>query len=76
MKLEDLIVELQKLALRVPDAEATFSYVTCDHEGVWACHKITLAEIASADAARCEIRFTEPKRLAEFIECKHELGLP
>ena len=76
MKLEDLIVELQKMAVRLPDAEANFSYVTCDREGVWACHKITLAEVAGADASHCEVRFTEPARLSEFLECKHELGLP
>ena len=76
MKLEDLIVELQKIAVRLPDAEASFSYVTCDQEGVWACHKITFAEITGADADHCEVRFTEPSRLLEFLECKHELGLP
>jgi hypothetical protein len=75
MKLEELILELQKIAVRRPDAEASFSFVTCDKEGVWACHKITLAEVAGEDADHCEVRFTEPARLMEFLECKSELGM-
>lgn len=70
MKLQELIVRLQKELAKRPNADVRFRAVEYTVDGAWQGTDIGFAEARPYDGGAVAMVFTEPNRVSNFLESK------